>query len=111
MSNSPEKNKSLFDFIKSPANSQNSSNLPALRTSMTAALKGVAQTSSLLLGKDDKEADKFRTEVTKIATSDELLKDVSREIGTPKANETEDDFVKRGSAVFRARLEKALNKK
>lgn len=78
---------------------------------MSAALTGSVLSGSTLVGKDSKDADKFRAEVTKIATSDELLREVSRDIGAPKANETEEDFVKRGSAAFRARLEKALNKK
>lgn len=47
------------------------------------------------------EAEKFSKQVAEYATSDEVISAVSDEVGEPKQNETEDEFVERATNVLR----------
>jgi|GEM_PF-5272256 len=50
--------------------------------------------------------EKFSKEVANYATSDDLLSSISDQIGEPKENETEQEFVERASQILREVLKK-----
>ena len=55
--------------------------------------------------------DDFVREVAEIATSDEIISALSNELGSPKEEETENDFVNRGKNILRKILRETFNQK
>lgn len=49
----------------------------------------------------------FSDEVSSYVTSDKMISEISKNVGEPKTNETEEEFVERASCVLR----EVLNKK
>ncbi|RUR81884.1 hypothetical protein ACF3DV_18240 [Chlorogloeopsis fritschii PCC 9212] len=47
------------------------------------------------------KAEKFSREVANYATSDEVISSLSKQIGEPRENETEQEFIERASSVLR----------
>lgn len=98
---------------QSALSSDSSSNSMALAAATQMSL-GVASivSSSIdvvsLFGENNQQQkiDKFSSEVTEYATSDEVISELSNKIGEPKRTETEDEFVERASAVLRGILRK-----
>lgn len=56
------------------------------------------------------DREKFSEEVVKAANSDEVLTELSQEIGEPKETETEDEFVERAKTTFAKILKRKLMK-
>jgi hypothetical protein len=50
---------------------------------------------------DSKKVEEFSKEVANYATSDDVISSLSEKIGTPRINETEQEFVERASNVLR----------
>jgi hypothetical protein len=61
-----------------------------------------------LLSISDCEKKDFGEAVAKIAFSDEVISDLSKSLGVPKENETEDEFVARGKNLLRSILKSKL---
>ena len=55
------------------------------------------------------QAEKFSNEVSNYATSDEVISELSDNVGAPKQDESEDEFVKRASTALREILGKKFN--
>lgn len=62
------------------------------------------------IGWRSREKQLFAERVAGITESDTFIAQASDEIGLPKKDETEDEFVERGKAVFRRLLGSTLNK-
>jgi hypothetical protein len=60
--------------------------------------------------KEDLNVEKFSTEVSKLAYSGEFLDEFSKDIGQPKENESEDEFVNRAKKTMKDLLRKKLSK-
>lgn len=56
------------------------------------------------------KAVKFSEDVTSIVTSDNVIKSLSDRLGSPKENETEDDFVKRGRSILEDIIRKKIKR-
>lgn len=55
--------------------------------------------------------DDFVREVAEIATSDEIISELSNELGSPREEETENDFVNRGKSILRKILRETFDQK
>ena len=55
--------------------------------------------------------DDFVREVAEIATSDEIISELSNELGSPREEETENDFVNRGKNILRKILRETFDQK
>jgi len=64
-----------------------------------------------LLGGNSKQAqaEKFSNEVSNYVTSDEVISELSDNVGAPKQDESEDEFVERASTALREILKKKFN--
>lgn len=67
---------------------------------------GTALGAAMGFNNNPKKAEQFSQQVTEYATNDEVITVLSQEIGEPKANETEDQFVERASESLRSILRK-----
>ncbi|HHQ4520680.1 hypothetical protein AL345_09630 [Aeromonas caviae] len=56
------------------------------------------------------EASEFSHKVSELATSAEVINELSDEIGVPKSYETEDEFVKRAKSTLTSILKRKLSK-
>ncbi|MFQ2147958.1 hypothetical protein ACK33U_04955 [Aeromonas jandaei] len=103
---------SLKDFIKSQKNKSQTLIGPSstLNTNARALVNNISNyivtANATSLSSSDSE--KFGHEVVKIAYSDEVISELSREIGKPKESETEDEFVNRGKLTLANILRKKL---
>lgn len=73
---------------------------------MTASVTGLLVGS----GKKEKAADEFSNKVSQFVHSDEFIGELSKDIGTPKENESEDEFVSRAKDAMKNLLRKQLSK-
>lgn len=76
----------------------------------TIAINGALTPSKGLFSLTSKE-DKFAKEVTALATSDDVLSKLDSKLGSPKKEETEEEFVNRGKDILRNILRDILNQK
>ena len=84
------------DFINSV---EDNAKLLELRSSTTKlASKISGSLVSAPIGLSNYESEKFGSEVSKLAHSDEVLTELSNEIGKPREVETEDEFVERAKS-------------
>lgn len=51
-------------------------------------------------GRDEFERDRFISEVAKLAHSEKIITSLSEEVGQPKENESEDEFVNRAKSTL-----------
>ncbi|MEV3814267.1 hypothetical protein [Aeromonas allosaccharophila] len=102
----------LKDFIKSQQNKSQAligpsstltTNTRELANKISNCLV-TAKTTSL----SSSDSEKFGHEVVKVAHSDEVISELSREIGKPKESETENEFVNRGKLALANILRKKL---
>lgn len=93
------------DFVKSKQK-----NVLCLTSSsdLTARIGNTLATSifASIISRSDSE--KFSEEVVKVANSDEVLNDLSEEIGVPMEAESEDDFVERAKATLAKILKRKM---
>ena len=84
----------------------------------------IASTASLIsgaIGKElagsgefiitDEKSSEFSHKLSELATSDEVMNELSDEIGAPKNDETEDEFVERAKSALATILKRKLSKK
>lgn len=103
-----EKQMTGFDkFCKGSNSLPESTTLPALQTQLTAGITQI--TIGVVFGFEDTQAEKFSKEVANYATSDEVISSLSKDIGEPKTNETEEEFVERASRALREIFKKKFN--
>lgn len=97
----------LKKFTKS--HESNGDNIVSTRQLASKSVNAVLTTASVstVLGPKSTEICSFSDELAQKATSDEVLDELSSKVGTPKTNESEDEFVKRASEI----LHKILSKK
>lgn len=99
------------EFVKSTHQNElsNSSSLE-----LTTRISGIlaATVPSIFSGSSISNADreKFSEEVVKAANSDEVLTELSQEIGEPKETESEDEFVESAKTTFAKILKRKLMK-
>lgn len=99
----------LKEFIESnKANSQSVALAPPSSTeiaaNITVKLSGISG-----LGLSNSDQSKFSSEVAKLASSDEVITELSNSIGMPQKHESEDEFVSRAKSVFKKILLKKLD--
>ena len=63
-----------------------------------------------IINLSDSEKDKFSKKVANLASSEEVLIELSETIGTPNKEETEDEFVNRAKSTMASILRKKLLK-
>jgi len=61
-------------------------------------------------GKKEKAAEEFSNKVSRFVHSDEFIGEFSKDIGIPKENESEDEFVSRAKDAMKNLLRKKLSK-
>lgn len=88
-------------------NSNVSNDSYKLCTCLSTGIQKLTLTSNVLFS--NSQTEKFSHEVTQFITSDEVITSLSREIGNPKQNETEDEFVTRASNILKKILEEKFN--
>lgn len=95
--------KNLKEFLRAP-NSSGSRELALSKVS-----KGIANVvlSSGSISTESK-AEKFAQKVKELACSDEVISELSDDIGEPLSNESEDEFVARAQHSFKKILMKKL---
>lgn len=77
-------------------------------SNIRSAIAQVASSSLLAMGVSQESLDRFSDEVSKVATSDSFISEVSEKIGSPAPGETEDDFVNRAKEIMRKALKYRL---
>ncbi len=99
--------KNLKEFLSAPAKSSDSKELALKKVSTGVAsailLSGAVSTES--------KAEKFGQEVAKLAGSEEVMSELSQEVGVPLSNETEEEFVARAKKSFKKILMAKLESK
>ena len=66
--------------------------------------------ASPLVQISNNEASEFSNQVSELATSAEVINELSDEIGAPKNHETEDEFVERAKSTLTKILKRKLSK-
>jgi len=84
------------DFVNSVKDNPKLLELRSSTTELATKISG--SLISAPIGLSNSESEKFGSEVTKLAHSDEVLNELSKEIGKPKEVETEDEFVERAKS-------------
>lgn len=109
---------SFEEFWNNSKNSPDSVNSPELSTVLaissvitTGVQQIIVPVGALVFGLNDQQAkeERFSNEVANYITSDEVISSLSKEIGEPKTNETEQEFVERASRVLKAIIQKKFN--
>lgn len=98
------------DFFSSKSNTNNKTEL-AISSKINTIL--VASSAVGLFsgsGKKEKATEEFSKKVSQFVHSDEFLDEFSKDIGEPKQNESEDEFVNRAKDAMRNLLRKKLSK-
>ena len=67
-------------------------------------------TTSPLAHLSNTKASEFSRKISELATSDEVINDLSNELGLPDNNETEDEFIFRAKLTFSKILKNKLSK-
>lgn len=80
---------------------------PTLQIQLTAGITQI--TIGVVSGVEDTQVEKFSNEVANYAISGEVISSLSKNIGKPKTNETEEEFVERASRALREILKKKFN--
>jgi hypothetical protein len=78
----------------------------ATRKSLAVVANSTSNAALVALPKQEKTS--FSDELSKIVTKDEFISELSKDIGIPRKNETEEEFVSRAKGVLRAMLRKKL---
>ncbi len=86
---------SFKDFVKSEKKNVNTL---AISTGINTEISLARSTGMLSIS--DADTTKLSKNISEIANSDEFLDVLSTEIGKPKSNESEDDFVKRAKETM-----------
>lgn len=91
--------------------SVNSNKVFDLASSTAACVTNVLSplTGVLSVFDNTKKVEKFSKEVAEAAVSDDVISAVSQQVGEPKKNETEEEFVERTSHILREILKKKFN--
>lgn len=100
----------LKDFLKSEQNKSQTQigSSCALSTSILANSISNSLIKNNMMSLSSSDSEKFGREVANIAYSDEVISELSREIGKPKESETENEFVNRGKSALANILRKKL---
>ncbi|MDM9382771.1 hypothetical protein QUB80_18930 [Chlorogloeopsis sp. ULAP01] len=110
--NANKTNITFEDFYKDSQNlydSTSSTSSAAIQTCIAAGIQAItAPIAGIVFGFNNTQAneEKFSNEVANYVTSDECISSLSKEIGEPKENETEEEFVERASCLLRNILKK-----
>lgn len=94
-------------FWKDSKSSFESVSSTKLAAGVSAGLSSIELISGFSSTQAEKE--KFSEEVANYVTGDEFISSLSQDLGEPKTNETEEDFVERASSILRASLKKKFN--
>lgn len=81
-------------------------NLPALKNALTGVQTSVAASYQLVSG--GVKSSEFSNQVTTLVASDEFMSQLSENIGEPKTEESEDEFVDRATETMRQLLKSKL---
>ncbi|EJL7002121.1 hypothetical protein ACI1G1_000311 [Vibrio cholerae] len=99
--------KNLKEFLSATEDSSNSKEVALKNVSTGVAsavlLSGVVSTKS--------KAEKFAQEVTKLAGSEDVMSELSEEVGAPLSNESEEEFVARAKKSFKKILMTKMSSK
>lgn len=97
----------MNEIEESPTKAVPESNttLPAIQIALTTTVSGLLAPSLI----SQSEQQKFSEEVSSLVQDKTFLSEFSAEIGEPLENESEDEFVKRGSDKLRQMLYSKFN--
>ncbi|ODQ00579.1 hypothetical protein [Salinivibrio sp. SS2] len=99
--------KSLKTFLSATEDSSDSKELALKNVSIgvvsVVLLSGVVSTKN--------KAEKFGQEVKKLAGSEDVMSELSEEVGVPLSNESEEEFVARAKKSFKKILMKKMTSK
>jgi len=99
------------DFIKSTHKNELSNASSLELTTRISSILAVSVPSIFSVSSiSNAEREKFSEEVVKAANSDDVLTELSQEIGEPKETESEDEFVERAKTTFATILKRKLMK-
>lgn len=81
------------------------------QTSLALGITAITTAGLALFSDNNKQAqaEKFSVEVSQYVTSNEVVSEVSNNVGLPKQDESEDEFVERASTALRDILRKKFN--
>lgn len=102
----------LSDFMNNNKSEKpdNSSSSLLIKSSGISTLSNIVLNSSIVSLSKSK-AQKFGEEAMSIATSDEVINELSEKVGSPLEGESEDDFVNRSKSILKEILkDKLFNK-
>lgn len=96
------------DFYKKTEQvSEDTSTEPGLATNVALGVNLLVSSLGISsLFSNSQQIEKFSQEVASYATGDDVISSVSEQIGQPRENETEEEFVERASQVLREILKK-----
>ena len=97
-------------FEKSNLENSTALSIPSPNTLAITLKSGILASSSSFAKISDEDATEFGHKVSELVTSDELINELSDEIGVPASHETEDEFVKRAKLTLRKILKEKLSK-
>lgn len=85
------------------------------KVDMIAQIKKIPLETAVISSKGwfslESKEDKFAKEVAALATGDEVISKLNSELGSPRKEETEEEFVDRGKDILRKILRDILNQK
>lgn len=100
--------KTLKDFLEKSKNQSNLSlALPSANVLASDITKEIISSPVHLSSTD---ASKFSKKVSELATSSEVIDELSTEVGSPKPHESEDEFVERAKLALTRILKSKLTK-
>lgn len=99
--------KNLKEFLSGPVDASVSKELALKKASSDIA--SVVLVNEIV--NSEKKSDKFAQEVTKLASSDQVILELSDKVGAPLPSESEDEFVARAKQSFKKILMARLSDK
>ncbi len=96
------------EFLFSKKNKPQSLGLNSSSTGLALKISSTLDSASLSISNTERE--KFGSEVAQLAYSHEVLSDLSHQIGKPKHNESEDEFVERAKSALASILKSKILK-
>lgn len=99
-----------FNEFLQTAKKQENYSLAAPSSNLIADVITKELTTSPLVHLSSTKASEFSRKISEFATNDEVINDLSNELGLPDNNETEDEFIFRAKLTFSKILKNKLSK-
>lgn len=104
-------NNSLAEYLKDRLNTGGGAvSLPSAKALKSLVVSGFSIQGAVGSAGADSNAEEFSGEVAALVRSDAVLGELGSEVGNPRPNETEDEFVERAKSALAGILRKKLSK-